>query len=985
MLLLQTKAVDAEAAKWSNERIPLDGQMGKWALAAGSDLQCLTLAGDGALYCYATPEGTTDTLFRSRDNGISWESIGRVKDIIIDIAVCPQDPNSVYYATSTKVYKSTDGVDIFKALPANPGGAGAGNIQITSIDVLRSVNGNLVVVSTRDTDASQYGGIYLLDESLSSQSWVDLSAGNIDACRVAFSPDYAKDKTIYAVNSNETSIVISAKTEDGLWGSMIGDATIPGMIASTASMSFPGDFASTRTFYIGISTGSSAGDVFRIDQSTSPSLFSLTDLNAGTPDALTQVDINSISVNGNVANAGLLAGCAASTKTYASIDGGNTWFASRKPPTGQANTCVLWSATLACAVTTGTDSAFSVSTDNGLTWNQVSLIDTRINNIVNLAVNQSGSFSPAVYMLSPDTTALTHSLWRRGDGIEQWQRIFSSTLPGVRSLQSINCAPGNGNQTIFLSGASATGATVWISNDTGQVFTERSAPCEVNSMAVLDATTFFIAGFVTGKGVIYRSNDAGSTYLDATYAGTKTICELSISPNFLQDKIILAGNVYGQVFWSNNGGLSFEQIGQQLPISAGIGKVSVAFDSKFAENKTIYAAVDTKVTTTSKERIYRFVLRQSNQWQSIYAGLPDNASVTRLWHAPGGAFYALNSQPVNATDHKGGLLRSLSASDPSFETVNNGLDEAVTLYGLCAGGSRFWAIDTKNNAVLSITDNLTNPVYLTSPLPNTNGVDIDVTLEWFTANGATEYQWQVSKQANFGNVPSANQGTCSTITTQVSGLEPGTTYYWRVRADKPFLSPWSTSQTFTTILGGKGIGPNLNQPANGATTGLKPIFQWLTVKGADRYELVVAKDATFMELIHDFTGEKALLTNAWQCDKELEYNSAYFWKVRARTETNYSAWSEVNAFITSDAPVQPTTPETANIPIVIEMPTQEPAVQPTQQINIIAPENPTPTYSPTNIFQFSIPQWAIFTFLGMLGVIVLLILTLILLVVKMRR
>lgn len=39
--------------KWSEVNIPTEGRLDKWVLASGSDIQHLTMAIDGTLYCYA--------------------------------------------------------------------------------------------------------------------------------------------------------------------------------------------------------------------------------------------------------------------------------------------------------------------------------------------------------------------------------------------------------------------------------------------------------------------------------------------------------------------------------------------------------------------------------------------------------------------------------------------------------------------------------------------------------------------------------------------------------------------------------------------------------------------------------------------------------------------------------------------------------------------------------------------------------------------
>ena len=169
----------ADTAQWTPVNLPTEGVAGKWTLAAGSDIRCLTMADDGTLYCYANPSGTTFTLFKSSDAGRSWTTTGKVSDAITDIAISPQDSSNIYYATASRVYKSTDSASTFTPLPPNPGGAGSGTVAITSIDVVANTgNANTVIVSTIDTHAAQYGGVYLLDESQNGSEWANTNIGN---------------------------------------------------------------------------------------------------------------------------------------------------------------------------------------------------------------------------------------------------------------------------------------------------------------------------------------------------------------------------------------------------------------------------------------------------------------------------------------------------------------------------------------------------------------------------------------------------------------------------------------------------------------------------------------------------------------------------------------------------------------------------------------------------------------------------------------
>ena len=152
---------------------------------------------------------------------------------------------------------------------------------------------------------------------------------------------------------------------------------------------------------------------------------------------------------------------------------------------------------------------------------------------------------------------------------------------------------------------------------------------------------------------------------------------------------------------SQDNGSNFGLLGQTLPLAAGIGKISVAFDSKFSENRIVYAGSDAKVVSTSKERIYRLTLGQSAVWKSTGSSLPDAAVIKQLVIAGDGTMYALNAQPVVAADKKGGVVRSLNPtySAPTFETVLSGLEDAVTLNGMSMFGNQLWVSRYKKHAL----------------------------------------------------------------------------------------------------------------------------------------------------------------------------------------------------------------------------------------------------------------------------------------------
>ena len=375
----------SDEVKWSRFNIPAEGSAGNWVLADSSDVQHLTMAIDGTLYGYATPSGTSYTLFQSTDGGESWSYTGKVEDTIVDIAAAPDQAEVVYYATPSNVYRSTDGGSSFVPLPASPGGAGSNNIEITSIDVAPPYSQNIIAVGTRDTDSSQFGGIYILDEETALPHWLDTNPGDYDIYAIAFSPSYTTDWRLVAVATDENDTIITTKVGDAAWGATIGNARlekdnsgISVAVATSADIAFPSDYdANKDALFAAIDTGSDNGDVYMITGADAPDPSTATDLNIGAAYGLSNVDVTSLAITGNAA-INMLAGAAASAQVYYSDDGGENWTRSAKGPTGQSKTHVLVApgGGRAYAATSGTGRACPITRHGAATRNQASLTAT---------------------------------------------------------------------------------------------------------------------------------------------------------------------------------------------------------------------------------------------------------------------------------------------------------------------------------------------------------------------------------------------------------------------------------------------------------------------------------------------------------------------------------------------------------------------------------------------------------------------------------
>ena len=446
-------------------------------------------------------------------------------------------------------------------------------------------------------------------------------------------------------------------------------------------------------------------------------------------------------------------------------------------------------------------------------------------------------------------------------------------------------------------------------------------------------------------------------------------CSLVISA---KETLLIA--IDGSVFYDD--GATFDPLPLDATSPPLTGSVSVAFAPRFNSNHTVYAA-----SNTQDKGIYRFIINRSTEWERIDSTLPSGGIIKQLRLSADGTLYAINSQPVDAANREGGMERCFNPTFPlgqAFETVTRGLTDGATLSGLWLYEHRLWSIDTTNTRLVTYNDSLTLLVNLTSPSDGASGVGTqNITLDWQALPGTTSYQWQLDYDTDFSNPYEGFEGNTEVVSARLPTFKLATTYYWRVRATEPVSSPWSAKWSFTTSLGDSIIAPKLVSPEAGASSQeLKPIFQWGAIAGADSYELLVSTDISFSSPIITKFGAYALATTAWRCDVNLDYDTTYYWKVRATGAGNSSAWSTIGAFVTGSPSVQSepssTTPDSS-------LPTQE-LLSPTLGPSSSTQESPSLPVSS----QPATPDWVIYL-MGLMGFIIIMLLITILVLVVRRR
>jgi hypothetical protein len=181
---------------------------------------------------------------------------------------------------------------------------------------------------------------------------------------------------------------------------------------------------------------------------------------------------------------------------------------------------------------------------------------------------------------------------------------------------------------------------------------------------------------------------------------------------------------------------------------------------------------------------------------------------------------------------------------------------------------------------------------------------------------------------------------------------------------------------------------------------LKPSFQWTAIAGASAYELLVSTNTDFENPVIVQTEKYVIPANAWQCDVSLDYNTVYYWKVKAVSESSSSSWSSTGIFTTENSPGD--TPEPATvIPLLAQSSHQLAVPVPNPTIQAVpVPVIPTPTQikpdsdSPQPIFNntpsglngsVSLPVWIIYFIFSLLATIILALFVILVIVMKTKR
>ncbi len=926
-------------------------------MVSPSEINAFAISLNDTFYAIDIPN---EKIYKSVDAGVTWENI---TDALIrdgaslpawDIAVAPDDSNLVAVVTDnrTAVYLSDDGGNSWQ----DSGVPDLNGTLISDIAISPKYDDTYdVAIGTRYPNNATDGDVWVITlgspggwKAQNLQIDPNTTGTGADVSTVRFSPNYAGDKSILAIASSANDISQrkngtflctgerNTASKNTTWTTFIeissgnspdeneiifSDLALPSEDYSKGS-----NWIAYASYYSNSTTG--CDDAYRIEEAGGQ-VYRLK-VKGGN-----EVGIASIAYQGGILFAGEVLAKNDPPDALIHICSNPTecppkWKDPTKQPTGGASSgranaqvASLTSGVLYCVTSTNNvtnatawanmalpdgpwqgqacdESAFSKSEDGGDTWNQLSLIDTKItflcdyafcanNTILYLSsINKNGPAFDSIWRTEKTENEALTKTWQRvlcldgGDNI-----ILRPTPEWVEKEQIYFAVPGTNN--------------VQYSEDAGQTW-EKVWDCPaVTDLAVVSDKLLYIL----------NDNVLNRRSWNETLWGGIWEWQTNIDTGLPSgDAVIAYGEHYvfvsekggkSRIAYSSDGGEIFN-VTESLPEP---GEIQLAVDEEFNSNKFIYAASD-----GSSSDIYRWAIGASTSWQEMntpYKGFHGLSQIDEVLY---GAYSYGPGVARTLVPH----LETIAVTD--WDTTDVGLTSGVTfksrsLKAISNEDVELWAIDGANYVFPNEEGCLwvyTDAFVLETPWPNTPSLDESLPCDectcraeafcfrWRMLPSTEKYELWIALDENFTaiihkevDITPAAQGAPAWCPSS-SSVEfiCGETYFWKVRScesteGERIHSRWSPTMKFTVkecsaSEGEVYLAPLLLVPEIGAKNiGRSPTFSWKGFPPTTEYEFILATDNALNQVV---VNEK-VSTTTYQYKGYLNWGTTYYWQVRA--------------------------------------------------------------------------------------------------------
>ncbi len=809
-LLLSAAPVSAGTLSWGSEDLPDE-------LEPGTDVIDMAVSGDGSTIYVAVSDNQS---YRSTNGGESWSTATVIDgtDVMASvdfIAVAQDDPNYIAAANATgpHVFISDDAGANWDTL----GLVDTASMTVNDLTISVEKGGNhFIAIAGADGGAAQ---LWTYEIGAIGSAWNEVSAdagfdaGNDVTAAVAFSPNFYSDQVMVAVTFDAATDEVNFQLysfNTSTWNSgaftaypeNLQQASETLTSLESASLALAPDYLgsddSMRIAFVGLAlsgaTVQESEGIFRLDDD---------DVEV----VKDEKAIHSVAFDGSLLVAGRYDNAGVYRSTNALDDSpsvsGST--STKNPGSSSATPKVLVgiAGSTVVAGTSGDESAFAYSVDDGKSFNDISLIDTVLTTLSDVAITPDGS---ATYLVTADAGGTEMSVWKLDSN---WERIYSNAS-GTNDF-IIRLAPDD-SDVIYL--ADRGGTSVYFSSSGGadkwftRIYKESTG---ITDMAIeTGGDTVYI---LTTNGYVSKSTNRGFTW------GSKVSSKLSGGSSMiasLGEDLVIAGSTDGRVSYSTDGSTTWTKLSDEDFDETGTVQVTA---TGLADGDFVIAA--------SNDEIYSWELGEADSWDDISPGGRYTGNVTYGIGITEGVLYAVADNTTHSI-----LVRTLTPTSDSptwsvKESAGSTFGVAPTALRMSVSGgvTKLWAIDNDaSQALFSYKDPLaTIGVEMSLPTDGAlipfnpvSGQSFQVIFTWVTpSDKVSEYDFEIATDSGFkedvlsypyakssgtwdaGDVNSLIVGPGASLA--ALNFMPDTTYYWRVRVDAggPVRSAWSETRSFT--------------------------------------------------------------------------------------------------------------------------------------------------------------------------------------------
>jgi photosystem II stability/assembly factor-like uncharacterized protein len=259
-----------------------------------------------------------------------------------------------------------------------------------------------------------------------------------------------------------------------------------------------------------------------------------------------------------------------------------------------------------------------------------------------------------------------------------------------------------------------------------------------------------------------------------------------------------------------------------------------------------------------------------------------------------------NSYVVQLSESAGFVTKELIINDtvPTSEyQIGNAVLKYETTYfwrvaqiqgGRISDWSDIFEFKTEKEMITTTT--------LISPADNSTDLWVETEFSWGLLETVDDYTIQISDTDDFSNIVFELAITTNNYLIPKGTLDFEKEYFWRVSVKiNAVQRDWSDVFSFTTMK------LNLAKPIlkavedNSDGTMISVKLSWGAVQYADSYQLQIAKDEQFSDVIYNETLDE---TEIELTKAKLDFSTIYYWHVKAKYIENEGEWSDGNNFET---------------------------------------------------------------------------------------